>query len=654
MTARKTKAQPTRVRKKPPQGPASSGWTLAIPIGLIVLAGILVYSNTLHGEFQFDDRNNILDNPAVREGEILRQPAAWLHLAGRPLSYATFALNLRWYGPEVESFHAVNLAIHILAGILVFFLARRIVRLTGARVVFAGDGSGSPSLPRDPAPWVAAAVALLFIVHPVQTQAVTYIVQRMASLAALFYLLSVLLYAEGRLLHVRGVALGKAFCLYAGALLAGLLAVLAKENAATFPAAWLLVEIYFIRKPDGRPYWKYIGVAAGILVSLVAVGIGSGYLPTDLRHAETFSRFDYFVTQWRVVAQYWRLAVLPFGQNVDYDFPISHSPWGIAEMGSLALLLVILAAGIWLYRKDRAVSFGIFWFFLALAVESGPIPIADVICEHRLYLPLFGFCLLAAAGLWRLLSRWDWPAYATVITVLAAALGVTAWQRNEVWRTEVSLWSDTVRKSPNKARPLYNLGVAKKNAGEVLAARDLYDQVLRIQPSDYPALVDRGLLKRAAGDLSGARADFDRAILAKPGQAAAYLDRSQVRSALGDASGALADLDLAIRLQPDLFQAYVNRAALRDSRGDEAGALADLDSAIRLSPEDPTAYNNRGTIRARKGDIQGAIGDFTAAIQRKPDYAKAIVNRGMARLQLRDTQGARSDLEAAQAILKGR
>jgi tetratricopeptide (TPR) repeat protein len=355
-----------------------------------------------------------------------------------------------------------------------------------------------------------------------------------------------------------------------------------------------------------------------------------------------------------VVAEYWRLAALPIRQNIDYDFPLSRSPWGVAELASLALLAAILAAGCWLYRRDRPASFGIFWFFLALAVESGPIPIADAICEHRLYLPLFGFCLLAAACLWRLLARWDWPVYAAAAGILAVVLGVAAYQRNTVWKTELSLWTDTVRKSPRKARPLYNLGVVKKKAGEPLAARKLYDQVLRIRPDDYPALVDRGLLKREAGDLPGALADFDRAIRVKPGQVAAYLDRSQVRAALGDPEGALRDLNEAIRRRPDFFQAYVNRAAIRDSRGDEAGALADLDSAIRLSPDDPAAYNNRGTIRSRKGDLPGAIADFTESIRLKPDYAKAIANRGFARLRLRDTQGARSDLEAAQEILKRR
>ena len=606
MTARKTRPRPARARKEQPGRRGIPAWSLVIPVGLIVAAGILAYSNTLHGEFQFDDRNNILDNPAVRDGGILRQPAAWLRLAGRPLSYATFALNLRWFGPGVESFHATNLAIHILAGIVVFFLARRILRLAGERLSPAANRGEPPGGTRvDPVPWIAGAAALLFVVHPVQTQAVTYVVQRMASLAALFYLLSVLLYAEGRLLHVRQGKRPQAFCLYAAALMAGLLAVLAKENAATFPAAWLLFEACFIRGPGGRPYTKYIATAAAGLALVAVLGTASGFLPTDLRHGEAFSRLDYFVTQWRVGAEYWRLAVLPIRQNIDYDFPLSRSPWGAAEIGSLALLLAIFAAGIWLYRKDRPVSFGIFWFFLALAVESGPIPIADVICEHRLYLPLFGFCLLAAAGLWRLLPRRDWPVYAAVIGILAAGLGAAAHHRNAAWRTELSLWTDTVEKSPRKARPLYNLAVVRKNAGGTREAQVLLDRALEIDPGDYRARVERGLLRLAGGDPRGALADFDQAIRAKPGAAAAYLDRSQARTVLGDPGGALQDLDMAIRLQPDLFQAYVNRAAIRDSRGDATGALADLDAAIRLSPGDPVATTTAGRSARAEGMREG-------------------------------------------------
>jgi protein O-mannosyl-transferase len=463
-----TSAQGTRLRRH-------GAW-----IAGVLLLGLFAYSNSFHGPFVFDDRQNIRDNPLVRDlGRLLGDLSGYRAQPNRFLAYLTFALNYRLGGLEVFGFHLVNVAIHLLCAAVVYAL----VVLT-----FRTPRLGRSAL----APWrtqLAFAAAALFVAHPLQTQAVTYLVQRITSLATLLYAVALLLYARWRLAHeAREWAPATRAVAYALALIAAVAAMKTKEIAFTWPLAVVLYELCFFGPRPRRalllvPVLATLLVIPATLLDLHAPAAGIVSAAAARTRVETaLPRLDYLRTELAVVVEYLRLLVLPVGQNLDHDFPVQRSFLAPRVLASLTVLLALLAVAAWLYRRAeprgtrppldpaaRLVAFGIGWFFLALLVESSVIPIDDVINEHRVYLPSIGFFAAVACGGALLLSRMRGadPGRLVALTalLLAIVLAVATLRRNAVWGTDVSLWADAAVKSPNKVRPLNNLAAALATAG---------------------------------------------------------------------------------------------------------------------------------------------------------------------------------------------
>jgi hypothetical protein len=426
-----------------------------VSIIIIALLGLLAYSNTFKVPFVFDDRPNIVDNPIMRDLEYFIDPsrasnfkdyAEYPALKRRYVGHLSFALNYKLGGLDVRSYHAVNLLIHVLNGILIFWL----IQLAFRTPYMEGAPLESQSL------LMALFAALVFISHPVQTQAVTYIVQRLTSLTTFFYLASLIAYVQSRLT----ASSARRYILYAVSLLSALLAMNTKQIAFTLPLAISLFEFSFFKASNRKRAIFLVPLLLTMLViplSYINVDRPIGELMGDMGEATTIKnipRIDYLLTELRVLTTYIRLLVLPVNQNLDYDYPVYDSFFALPVLLSFLFLLSIFVFGLILFlrsrikdRSSRLVAFGIFWFFLSISVESSIIPL-QVIYEHRIYLPSVGVAMAFSAGTFLLYERINSKKAQTIITSLLIALplvfGVAAYQRNKVWKTEIGLWEDVV------------------------------------------------------------------------------------------------------------------------------------------------------------------------------------------------------------------
>jgi hypothetical protein len=446
---------------------ATSGGTAPGPlaIALVVLAGIAAYLNSLYVPF-------VMDDWAIASiGQ--RAPASHLlHGSARRVVDATFALNYRLHGLQVTGYHLVNLSVHLAASVTLYFLV--VSALAALRSSFPGREAGDNGFNKS---FVPLATTLLFALHPLQTQAVTYIIQRYTSLATLLYLLAALLFVRARLLHDRGVPLTCKLLPVAGCLAAGLLALGSKQIAATFPLMLIVLEAVLFRgRLLGRRLVLVCVVGAGIVVlALLAVWDGSVQdAAYDLHHATSedniTSRSTYFLTQTRVVATYLRLLALPYGQSIFHDITVYRSLLSIPVLAALALHGSIIATAIVLLRLSgrnltggdicrgelqRLAALGITWFYVAMIVESSIIPITDMVFEHRVYLPSTGFFLCSSAAMAGLLQ--NRKAAWVLLTIICLTLGGLTFTRNRTWNDALALWQDTVHKAPGRYLAWANL-----------------------------------------------------------------------------------------------------------------------------------------------------------------------------------------------------
>lgn len=516
------------------RGGLAAAWRAAWPALGILLLGLLAYGNSLDGAFAFDDRLEIRDNPAIRDLARFLSAAGYQSYPNRFVGYASFALSYRLHGLDVVGWHATNLAIHLAASLLVYRLARLCLR--APRVA----GTSLAPLERP----VAFLAGVGFATHPLGTQAVTYVVQRLTSLAALLYLLAVVLYLSWRLADPGRPA--RRAVAYGGMLAAALLAVRTKEIAFTLPAAIVLVEVLLFRGPGPRRWLAILPVAAIALVIPVSwLGLrlagglpsGNGMDPAEgllaqvasstdqaTRLLSSVSRLDYLRTETAVVVEYLRLLVWPTGQNLDHDFPLYRSFLAPRVLLSLAILGALLALAAWAVRATspsrprpadpalRVVALGIGWWFVALSVESSVIPIVDVMYEHRAYLPSVGIFVAASvlAGLgWRRAAG-DAAPRAVVLTAIALGLllGSVTMQRNAVWADPVTLWSDVVAKSPNKLRPHQNLGESLDVAGRRAEAEREFRAAVAVDPSSVEAHKSLAVVLQKSGRLREAEEEY--------------------------------------------------------------------------------------------------------------------------------------------------
>lgn len=595
---------------------------------LLVLAAVVPYLNTFSVPWYFDDVNNIVDNPLVRD---LPRAARSL-FESRGVAIFTFALNHRFGGLELTGYHLVNLAIHAGSVIVVWLLLRRLLE----------PGSSWPLFG-----------ALLFALHPLQTQAVTYIVQRMTSLSALFFLLAVYGY-----LRFLDDAAPRRFWFYALALGCGVLAVLTKQSTAVLPLLLLLVERYFRPGRSWRQQWRSVLpfslAPAGKAAEMLLLPLWRGDVDATVRYADQLQSLQnvtplrYLVTEFSVIWHYFKLLLAPIGQVFDYGWPVVDKLVTVKSCVALAGIIGLWVLAWWLRQRRPLISFGIAWFFVTLSVESSVIPL-DPIFEHRLYLPLFGFVLVAID----LLRRFPWPRWQVpFLAAILFCLAVLTWQRNALWGDQVAFFEDNLRRRPENVRVMVMLGnayAAQKRPEEGLRiieqalernarydfaytalAKILIDQgqgVKAIAPLTqgvqlYPTSVTLneylGVVYGEAGNYQQALTSLRRAALLDPEDASVHTNLGVVSSRMGEDRQAAEHFQRALQLAPDSEKTWFNYASTLFNLGEEGGALEALRAVVRLNPANADAQYGLGTLAFAAGSRQEAAA-AAAALHRLGD-----------------------------------
>jgi len=596
------------------------GW---LTITLIFLLGLTAYFNVLHSPFQFDDENFIANNLSIRKLANFR--ALWFTGNTRYLTYLSFALNYRLNQLHVFGYHLFNLIIHIISAILVW----RLTRLTFKTPLLYPEEISSY------AKSISFFAGIIFLVHPVQTQGVTYIYQRSASLATLFYLAALTLYVKYRLTDYAGDTSRNRALYYNSSLFITALAMFTKETAFTLPFMILLYDLCFLKK-QGWTYWLRTApflitlAIIPITIMLHARSVNVTVIHRALEKGASINTWDYLLTQPKVIATYIRLAFLPINQNLDYDYPIAKTLFSVPVISSVLFLSTILIAALRIFNKYRLLSFSIFWFFLTLIPESSIVPIRDVIFEHRLYLPLVGYTIFLVSGIYYLCFARKTKFAVIILTSITICYAIMTYNRNLVWQDKLALWNDTVKKSPKKARPYNNRGLAYYTQGNLSEAIADYTKAIEIDPEYAQAYSNRGLAYYDKGKLGEAILDHSRAIKINPRSAEAYNNRGLARYDKDEYDKAVLDYTYAIDINPYYFEAFSNLGNIFRNSGNTKQAIICYNRAIQINPSYAAAYYNRGIVYYNEGKFKDAVADYTAAINITPKLAQAYNNRGLA------------------------
>ena len=441
--------------------------------------GLVAYSNSFSGSFQFDDSLHILRNEALTDFTNISK--IYHYGKGRFLPYLTLAFNYKISKFDPISYHTFNFFVHYGAAIFLYFLFLELCKTPAIQGL-------QLNLPQRLGAFLAAGI---FLLHPLQTESVTYIIQRAESMAGMFYLAALFFYLKARIARARRDLFG--YALLAG--IAALCAAFSKETAVTLPAMILVVEIFFfhtaIKDLLGKKlFWLLMIPAAVVLSFKLQPLIRTGFF-YDPGPGFSFTRKQYLLTQFSVLLTYLRLFFWPANQNVDWDYPLATSFLSLQTLASSLFLLLLLILAFFTYRRLRFVSLGIVAFFITLAPTSSIIPLRDVIFEHRMYLAVaflaMGCVQLCFHGLARIAERSprrQSMVFCALIIILLPVLSGLTHGRNKVWLNEVSLWEDAVKKSPNKARVHKNYGKGLLTAayGSIEQAKREFETAIRLAP----------------------------------------------------------------------------------------------------------------------------------------------------------------------------
>ncbi|HYV57107.1 MAG TPA: tetratricopeptide repeat protein [Candidatus Nitrosopolaris sp.] len=589
---------------------------------LLLAAGIAAYHNSFSGTFHYDDQPNIVDNPGIRSfAAALRDSAPGLR--HRPLTRLSLALNYALGGLDVHGYHVFNLLVHLLAGLLLFDLVRRTLLLRTVRSTSDAE-----------ARWLAFAVALLWIVHPLQTESVSYITQRLEAMASLFYLAC--LYGV-----LRGSHSSRAFAWYAGAVLVCWLGVATKEVLVTAPLVVLLYDRVFL-----APSWETVvrrrwAVYAGMLVAVAALAYATiARLPpgwTDMLHERAdfpagfgfrgVSPWEYLSTQPGVILHYLRLALWPACLSIDYSWPVAGTPGEVVWPG-LAVVTLLVASLVAIVRWPQ-IGFLCLTFLLLLAPTSSVMPNAFLAVEHRMYLPLAPVIVLGVLGV-DALARRVLPDVGTRRALEAAALGVVGVglslrtiQRNRDYRDEIALWSSTIACLPGNARGHFNLGNSLMGAGRIDEAIAELQRAVELQPNFPDARLSLGNAFMIKGDVEQAVAEYERTLRIDPRHAGVHNNLAAILDQRGDTDAAVSHYRRALKGDPWNAPLQANYAGLHARAEDWAGATVRYRKAIRADPSYAPAYLGLGLCLEQQGNTAAAIAALRTATGLAPDLLQA-------------------------------
>ena len=625
-------------RKAEPLRDAARRATFA-SAALIVLAAIGTYHNSLLGPFIFDDLA-IIANPTIHQFRPIWAPLfppddKGLATDRRPVANLSLAINYALDGTNVVGYHVFNLAAHILAGLTLFGVVRRSLRLPSVQLTSAATP-------------LALITALIWIVHPLQTNAVTYIIQRTEVLAGLFYLAT--LYCV-----LRGAESDRSGPWYLAAVVACFLAMGSKESAFSAPVVVLLYDRLFLaeswREIRQRRGWLYAGLAAAWLVPALYVGHSLAVAAArPARHVVGSGEarwLDYALAQFESIALYLRLSFWPHPLIVDYG------PGGVKtlrQVAPYAAFVLALAGGTLfaLWRRPVLGFLGV-WFFAILAPSSSIVPIhAECAAEKRMYLPLAAVVLLTVAAAYRLgrhsvLRRAAFLkslGYALAGVAVIALMAVSV-RRNEDYRSALTIWQDTIAQRPRNPRAHYALGFVLADRGQVDEAIAHYRQALEFDDNKYlEAHNNLGLALAGRGQVDEAIAHYRKALEIDPDFVPVRNNLGLVLAACGQADEAITHYRKALEIDPDFAETHNNLGNALLGRGQVDEAITHYRKALEINPEDALAHVNLGSVLAGRGEFDEAIAHFRKALEINSASAETQFSLGSALVKRRELDEA--------------
>lgn len=603
-----------------------------------------IYANSFHASWQFDDKPNIINNHHLHITDLRPQslvktlftdpknPNEIGQKLYRPVACLTLALNWYFGKDNVSGYHAVNIVIHILTAFVLFLLTLNILRAPNLERKFNTN-----------AYFIALLAAALWAVNPIHTQAVTYIVQRMASMAAMFYMLSMYCYVKFR---TGGTSLHRIMLLL-GCILAFLFALGSKENSVTLPLALFGVEVFCfqdlsLQRTRRLLFWGFI--AGSLLLAVMGVWL---FLPenplafVDSYDHRPFSLSERLLTEPRILLFYLSLIFYPIPDrlSIEHDVTVSTSlfqPW--TTLPAILLTLALIAFGFSQIQKRPLIALAILFYYLNHIVESTVIAL-ELVFEHRNYLPSLFLFLPVSAGLMKLFdylkkrNQAIRHVLAGFMVLLIIVIGSGTYIRNRAWATEASLWQDAMIKAPKSARPLTNLAWQmvygpQADPGRYDAALKLYEKALSLQKSRStlnPVIMDNmaGIYYRK-GEYQKAIDLLEKALALSPDYTKGRDDLSRILVAAGKWDAAAAHIDYLL-LKNDEHEEYLNLKGLILLRQNRlAEAIEYFRKSLQVAPRFNTPLIGLGVAYSLSGDYDRAEMALKQAHQVPPRSMTAL------------------------------
>lgn len=579
---------------------------------IFAITGYIVYSNTFHVPFVFDGLTNILNNDKIRVTSIdvksiIRagiKSVAWR----RPIANISFAMNYLIHDYSVRGYHVVNFTIHILNTILLYLLFKSTLVL-----------SSEIYLEKN-AILLSFVGALLWLVHPLNTQSVTYIVQRMTCMTAFFYLLTFMLYIWGR--HAENIK--KKYLYYIGSFIAGIFALGCKEISVTLPFFILLYEWFFFQ--DLKKEWiikslKYFLIIFIIIsgVSLIYLGLSPIEKILTTYEVRDFTLKERVITQFRVVIYYISLILYPHPSrlNLDHDFILSESLINpITTLFSLLLIILSIVISIYKVKNYRLISFCIFWYFGNLALESSFIAL-EIIFEHRTYLPSMFLLFIPIILGFKYCKNGKMNGF--IVSSILILLSIWTYQRNKVWGDSILLWQDCAKKSEKKVRPHYNLGNILLEKGRYDEAIEQYRKTIELDNKHVKGYNNIGIALAMQGKIDEAIKSYEAALAINNFHVNSINNLGIALAEKGNIQEAIDSYLRVLQINPMHEKAHFNLGIILTRNGKIIEAKEHFSEAIRTKPDFAEAHNELAGVFAKLGRKEEATKHLTMALELEPD-----------------------------------
>ena len=594
-------------------------------ISIIILVTLIIYMPGLSAPFVFDDIGGIVNNQSIKNVAALNR--IWQAGTTRFVTNLSFAANYHLSGLHLFEWHLTNLTIHLLTVITLYFFVLKISK--NSLISFLS--------------------AFTFAVHPIDTQAVTYIVQRAASLATLFYLLTLYFYlksADNRIY-------------LAVSILFAILAFYSKEISFTLPLSILLTDIFLIKRSKHKIHrLLFFFLFLALLILTVTIQTGLIKTPrntlttitqTTGQHSSKISRWEYLISEISVIGLYLKLLIFPVNQNFDYDLPQKIALSSASTLISLIPITFLLLFAFLKKNKYPLLCYSIFLFFTTLLVESSVFPIEDLAFEYRLYLPMLGFSIAAGYLLYQIITIYNKKSSLKIlIFILFTLLSFLTFQRNQVLSSEISLWSDTAGKSPDKPRVRMSLAAAYTKQGRLNAAIKEYENLLTLDPLHKNlAYNNLGLIYLNLKNKDKAEEYFKQALNEDPKDIVAANNLANLVYQNGNKEEAISQYNKIIEISPGNLEAHRSLAYIDLTSGKIEEAIAGFEQISGLPDATDISFSELGDVYRSNNNLPQAIIAYNQALNLNTRNELALIGLGKTYLLLGKNMEAKSAFSKA-------